>query len=94
MAEKEVVPRRQLEQDAAQQLRVGQVTGLPSPADSPPDHLRRAPAADGAAPLVAPPAAVRSHLASGQSQSAGRIDSLTRRTGEPREDTAAGRRNN
>ncbi|WP_202419028.1 hypothetical protein [Streptomyces sp. YIM 132580] len=91
MAEKEVVPRRQLEQDAAQQLRVGQGSPASPP---PPDHLRRAPAADGATPLVAPLAAVRSHLPSGQRQSAGRIDSLTRRTGEPREDTAARRRNN
>ncbi|MFF6910434.1 HSP18 transcriptional regulator [Streptomyces sp. NPDC012389] len=70
------------------------LTGLPSPADSPLDHLRRALAADDAALLVAPLAAVRPHLPPGQVQLADRIDSLTRRTGELREDTAARRQNN
>ncbi|MEW2071629.1 HSP18 transcriptional regulator [Streptomyces sp. NPDC007346] len=74
----------------------GQVTalsGLPSPADSALDHLRQALAADDAALLVDPLVAVRPHLPSGQRQLADRIDSLTRRTGELREDTAARRQN-
>ncbi|MEU3976562.1 HSP18 transcriptional regulator [Streptomyces bacillaris] len=67
------------------------LTGLPSPAGAPLDQLRRALAADDAALLVAPLTAVRPHLPSGQRQLAARIDSLTRRTGELREDTAARR---
>ncbi|MFE3472964.1 HSP18 transcriptional regulator [Streptomyces bacillaris] len=70
---------------------VAALTGLPSPAGAPLDQLRRALAADDAALLVAPLTAVRPHLPSGQRQLAARIDSLTRRTGELREDTAARR---
>ncbi|ARI55868.1 HSP18 transcriptional regulator [Streptomyces rhizosphaericola] len=71
--------------------RVTALTGLPSPAGAPLDQLRRALAADDAALLVAPLTAVRPHLPSGHEQLADRIDSLTRRTGELREDTAARR---
>ncbi|MFE2292393.1 HSP18 transcriptional regulator [Streptomyces sp. NPDC059452] len=69
------------------------LTGLPTPAEPPLDHLRRALAADDAALLVAPLAAVRPHLPPDQHHLAERIDSLTRRTGELREDTAARRQN-
>ncbi|MFF7256186.1 HSP18 transcriptional regulator [Streptomyces microflavus] len=70
------------------------LTGLPAAAGPPLNHLRRALAADDAALLVAPLAAVRPHLPSGQRQLTEGIDSLTHRTGELREDTAARRRNN
>ncbi|MFD3651000.1 HSP18 transcriptional regulator [Streptomyces cyaneofuscatus] len=69
------------------------LTGFPSPAGPPLDRLRRALAADDAALLVAPLAAVRPHLPSGQRQLADRIDSLSRLTGELREDTTARRQN-
>ncbi|MFE7483967.1 HSP18 transcriptional regulator [Streptomyces sp. NPDC057552] len=69
------------------------LTGLPAPGEPPLDELRRALAADDAALLVAPLAAVRPHLPPDQRHLAERIDSLTRRTGELREDSAARRQN-